>query len=86
MSPQATPCPRPTGPRLLVSVRDAAEAAMATAAGADLIDAKDPDHGALGALPTGTVRAIVAAVAGRAVSSAVAGEPMDAASMAADVA
>lgn len=59
---------------------------MATAAGADLIDAKDPEHGALGALPTGTVRAIVAAVAGRAVSSAVAGEPMDAASMAADVA
>ncbi|WP_019903826.1 (5-formylfuran-3-yl)methyl phosphate synthase [Methylobacterium sp. 77] len=81
MSPQANP-----RPRLLVSVRDAGEAAMAMAAGADLVDAKDPERGALGALPTETVRAIVAAIAGKAVSSAVAGEPMDASSLATDVA
>ncbi|MFD0938226.1 (5-formylfuran-3-yl)methyl phosphate synthase, partial [Methylobacterium trifolii] len=34
-------------PRLLVSVRDVAEARAAHAAGADLIDAKDPEAGAL---------------------------------------
>lgn len=60
--------------RLLVSVRDATEARLALRAGADLIDAKDPERGALGALPPDTVRAIVAAVAGRAVTSAVAGD------------
>lgn len=62
-------------PRLLVSVRDAGEAGLALDAGADLIDAKDPDRGALGALPVVTVRAIAARVAGRALTSAVAGEP-----------
>ncbi|MGU3538351.1 (5-formylfuran-3-yl)methyl phosphate synthase [Methylobacterium sp. A54F] len=62
-------------PRLLVSVRSCDEARAALAAGADLIDAKDPDRGALGALATDVVRAIVAAMAGRAVTSAVAGEP-----------
>ncbi len=60
--------------RLLVSVRDAAEARLALRAGADLIDAKDPERGALGALPAATVRAIVATIDGRAVSSAVAGD------------
>jgi uncharacterized protein (UPF0264 family) len=64
-----------TAPRLLVSVRDAGEADLAAQAGADLVDAKDPDRGALGALPAVTVRAIVAQVAGRARASAVAGEP-----------
>ncbi|RZK86999.1 MAG: hypothetical protein EOO66_20930, partial [Methylobacterium sp.] len=44
-------------PRLLVSVRDADEAVMATRAGADLVDAKDPVRGALGALPVETIRA-----------------------------
>ncbi len=62
--------------RLLVSVRDAAEAALARDAGADLIDAKDPDRGALGALPPDTVRAIAAASGDR-LTSAVAGEPQD---------
>lgn len=61
--------------RLLVSVRDAGEAALARAAGADLIDAKDPERGALGALPPETVRAVVARVGGSALTSAVAGEP-----------
>jgi len=64
--------------RLLVSVRDAAEAALARDGGADLIDGKDPERGALGALPAETVRAIVA-VSGDRLTSAVAGEPWDAA-------
>lgn len=63
----------PPSPRLLVSVRDAREAALALAAGADLIDAKDPQNGALGALPIEAVREILAAVGGRATTSAVAG-------------
>lgn len=58
-------------PRLLVSVRDPAEAEAARLAGADLIDAKDPERGALGALDPDAVRAIVARVAGDAVTSAV---------------
>jgi uncharacterized protein (UPF0264 family) len=62
-------------PRLLVSVRNADEADLATGAGADLVDAKDPERGALGALPAATVRAIVAQVGGRTLASAVAGEP-----------
>jgi len=59
-------------PRLLVSVRDPAEAEAALLAGADLIDAKDPERGALGALDAGLVGEIVARVAGAAVTSAVA--------------
>ncbi len=60
--------------RLLVSVRDAAEARVALSAGDDLIDAKDPERGALGALPPAKVREIVATIGGRAVTSAVAGD------------
>ncbi|GJD80389.1 hypothetical protein GCM10007886_00160 [Methylobacterium gregans] len=70
-----TPLPEAAPPRLLVSVRDVAEAELACAAGADLVDAKDPARGALGALPVATVRALVERLAGRAVTSAVAGEP-----------
>ncbi|GEL40415.1 hypothetical protein MEX01_10060 [Methylorubrum extorquens] len=61
-------------PRLLVSVRGPDEALTALWAGADLIDAKDPERGALGALLPETVRAIVAGVGGQAVTSAVAGD------------
>ena len=43
---------------LLVSVRSAAEAAVALAGGADVIDAKDPDTGAMGAVPTHVFREI----------------------------
>jgi uncharacterized protein (UPF0264 family) len=64
-----------SAPGLLVSVRDAREADLAATAGPCLVDAKDPGHGALGALPIGTVAAIVAAVDGRCPTSAVAGEP-----------
>lgn len=73
-------------PRLLVSVRDAAEAEAACLAGADLVDAKDPDRGALGALSPEVVRAIVARVGSRAGTSAVAGEPVEAGALAACIA
>ncbi|MEJ1160808.1 (5-formylfuran-3-yl)methyl phosphate synthase [Prosthecomicrobium sp. N25] len=64
-------------PKLLVSVADPAEAILALDAGADLIDAKDPAAGALGALPEATIRAIVAAVAGRRTVTAVIGDHED---------
>ncbi|WP_232631217.1 (5-formylfuran-3-yl)methyl phosphate synthase [Methylobacterium sp. Leaf118] len=74
VSPPVVLLPARPRVRLLVSVRDAAEARWALRAGADLIDAKDPERGALGALAPDTVRAIVATVAGQAVTSAVAGD------------
>src|SRR6185437_8496255 len=58
---------------MLASVADAAEAEIAIAEGADIIDLKDPQQGPLGALPVATVQAIVAATAGRRFVSAVAG-------------
>jgi hypothetical protein len=48
--------------RLLVSVRDAEEAAAAVAGGADIIDVKNPDEGPLGAQPPRVIKAIVRAV------------------------
>jgi (5-formylfuran-3-yl)methyl phosphate synthase len=60
--------------RLLISVRDAAEAEIALAGGADLIDVKEPARGPLGAADAATIRAIVAHVAGRASLSAALGE------------
>ena len=45
--------------RLLVSVRSADEALLAARGGADFIDAKEPGRGALGDLPTDTIRDIV---------------------------
>lgn len=62
------------GPRLLVSVRGVGEAVEAARAGADLVDAKDPEAGALGALSPDRVRSIAKAVSGKACVSAVAGE------------
>ena len=50
--------------RLLVSVSSAAEASAALAGGADVIDAKDPLAGALGAVSPEVLREIYAAVAG----------------------
>jgi uncharacterized protein (UPF0264 family) len=44
--------------RLLVSVVDAGEARIAAAAGADVIDVKDPSQGALGAAAAHVVRAV----------------------------
>jgi uncharacterized protein (UPF0264 family) len=63
--------------RLLVSVRDADEATGALLAGADLIDAKEPLNGSLGPLSVSSIRAIVAAVDNRAITSAVAGDHTD---------
>ncbi|MGA2793241.1 MAG: (5-formylfuran-3-yl)methyl phosphate synthase [Roseiarcus sp.] len=64
--------------RFLASVANADEARIVCAQGADIIDAKDPTTGALGALKLDAVRAIVAAVAGKTPVSAVAGDlPME---------
>lgn len=60
--------------RLLVSVADADEAREALSGGADLIDAKDPSRGALGAVHGATFDAIVAAVGGRRPVSAALGD------------
>ncbi|MDX2192099.1 MAG: (5-formylfuran-3-yl)methyl phosphate synthase [Gemmatimonadales bacterium] len=54
--------PHPHHPRLLVSVRDAAEARAALEGGADVIDAKEPASGALGAVAPETLAGIVAAL------------------------
>lgn len=58
----------------LASITDADEARQVLAAGADIIDAKNPHAGALGALPLSTVYAIVDAVGGQALVSATIGD------------
>lgn len=58
----------------LASVTDVGEARQVLAAGADIVDAKNPHTGALGALPLDTVRAIVNAVGGHAPVSATVGD------------
>lgn len=60
--------------KLLVSVRDVAEAEIAFSAGADLIDIKEPRHGSLGAADAQTTQAICARFSGRALLSAALGE------------
>lgn len=60
--------------KMLASVTGPAEAEVALSGGADIVDLKDPAAGALGAVPTGIVRATVAAVAGRRPVSAVLGD------------
>ena len=63
---------------VLASVTSVAEAEIACAAGADIVDLKNPSAGALGALPDPTIRAIVAALGGRLPVSATIGDlPMD---------
>jgi len=61
-------------PRFLASVVSAAEATIAVAAGAEIIDCKNPSAGALGALAPETVREIVETVAGRVPVSATIGD------------
>ncbi|MCB1955334.1 MAG: (5-formylfuran-3-yl)methyl phosphate synthase [Rhodocyclaceae bacterium] len=51
--------------RILVSVRNSDEAAIAASAGVDFIDLKEPAAGALGGLPGEQIRAIVASLAER---------------------
>lgn len=60
--------------KLLISVKNAHEASLAIASGADLIDLKDPAVGALGNLDDDISRDIIRAVDGRAVVSATVGE------------
>lgn len=50
--------------RLLVSVRNEAEALLAAQGGADFIDLKEPRAGALGGLPVSTIRGIVQCLRG----------------------
>jgi len=63
---------------LLASVTGPAEAELALAHDADIIDLKDPARGALGALEPAVVRAAVTRIAGRRPTSAVCGDlPME---------
>jgi uncharacterized protein (UPF0264 family) len=63
--------------RLLVSVRSAAEAELAVAAGADVIDVKEPTRGPLGAADWPTIAEVIEVVAGRVPVSAALGELCD---------
>ena len=63
--------------RLLVSVKSVEEAMAALAGGADLIDAKDPAAGALGAVSLDVLRGIHATVAGVKPVSAALGDAID---------
>lgn len=60
--------------QLLISVKDVAEAITALDSGVDIIDLKDPNVGALGALDMALTRQIVKAANGRATISATVGE------------
>jgi uncharacterized protein (UPF0264 family) len=62
---------------LLVSVRNQLEAAAAVAGGADIIDAKEPLAGALGAVSGDVLHAIVAAVARQRPVTAALGDAAD---------
>ncbi|MGB5734846.1 MAG: (5-formylfuran-3-yl)methyl phosphate synthase [Thiohalocapsa sp.] len=67
---------------MLASVSNAAEAAIALRAGADLIDCKDPHRGALGALPNVAIKAIRQQVGTRCPVSATVGDlPSEAAAL-----
>ncbi|MFQ5660289.1 MAG: (5-formylfuran-3-yl)methyl phosphate synthase [Gammaproteobacteria bacterium] len=59
---------------LLASVCTMEEARLVFEAGADIIDLKDPEQGALGALPADRVRRITATIHGRATVSATIGD------------
>ncbi len=65
---------RRRAPAFLASVTSAQEAELALSGGADVIDAKDPSKGALGALEGNEISRIVQAVAGRCLVSATAGD------------
>jgi len=60
--------------RLLVSVVDADEARLAAAAGADVIDVKNPAEGSLGAPPPAVIAAVRASVAAEVPVSAAIGD------------
>lgn len=60
--------------KMLASVVDGAEAEIVISGGADIVDLKNPEVGALGALPTETIGAVVRSIAGRRETSAVCGD------------
>ena len=60
--------------QLLISVKNAKETLIALDAGADIIDLKDPDNGALGALDIDTSANILQAISGAAIVSVTVGE------------
>jgi (5-formylfuran-3-yl)methyl phosphate synthase len=64
----------PINPKLLISVRSAAEAHAALAGGADWIDIKEPNRGSLGVADRGTIADVLREVAGQRPVSAAAGE------------
>jgi uncharacterized protein (UPF0264 family) len=72
--------------RLLVSVRRAEEALAALAGGADIVDAKEPDAGALGPVSIDDLRAIVAAVRGATLVTGALGDATDEAAIERDAA
>jgi len=63
--------------RMLASVTDEREARLVATLGADIVDAKDPGAGALGALPLARVAAIRAALPAEVPVSATVGDPTD---------
>ena len=63
--------------RLLISVASGTEARAALDGGADIIDAKDAAHGALGAVSIAALREIVRTVDGRLPVSAALGDASD---------
>ena len=67
--------------RLLVSVRNAVEASAALAGGADLIDAKDPSAGALGAVSVEMLHDIAGTVGRERPVSAAIGDAVEAAAV-----
>jgi uncharacterized protein (UPF0264 family) len=60
--------------RFLASVRSPAEAIVALAGGADIIDIKEPASGALGRVASATLAAILGAIGGRRPASATIGD------------
>jgi len=60
--------------QLLISVKNVEEALLALGAGADIIDLKDPEIGALGALGLNEAEQIARAINGRSLLSATVGE------------
>jgi len=63
--------------QLLISVRSVVEARSALDGGAEIVDAKEPDAGALGAVDLDVFRHVVAAVAGRVPVTAALGDAHD---------
>src|SRR4051794_11876993 len=63
--------------RLLVSVRSAAEVGPALGGGCDIVDAKEPSRGPLGAVTGAALRAIAACVLPETPLSVALGDPAD---------